>query len=147
MNANFNDMGSVPPDWFALVERYLQTGTWDGPGPVPMNPDTDVPADVRAHYGIKIDPGLALPRKANGRAPETNIEPEPPAQPKPPTMGAGEPRSSGCSGSAGVASVERSGFFADASTGAPSAEKSSGADGFGCAGAIGGRESSLSRRR
>ncbi len=64
-------MTSTPDDWFSEVERYLRTGVWDDRyGLVPMDPDTDVPADVRAKFKIKIDPGLAQSRKGNGHAAE-----------------------------------------------------------------------------
>jgi len=86
MSANVHDMGSVPSDWFALVGRYLQTGIWDGPGQVPIDPDTDVPADVRAHYGIKIDPDLAMPRKANGRAHKMDTGTKSPPAVEPPAL-------------------------------------------------------------
>ncbi len=63
---------ATPNDWFSEVKRYLQqNGAWDDRfGPVPIHPDTKVPAEVRAKFKIEIDPDLGKPRKANGRTTE-----------------------------------------------------------------------------
>ncbi len=76
MSAEFNDMGSVPPDgWFAAAKHYWLTGEWDKRyGPVPIHPDTRVPREVRDRIGIKIDPDVTKPRKANGQPPQPRPE-------------------------------------------------------------------------
>src|SRR5260221_4786345 len=57
-------------DWSAFAKDYLETGEWKGPGYAPLDPRTDCPLHVREALGIETDPGLAQPRKPNGRAAE-----------------------------------------------------------------------------
>ncbi len=72
---------ATPNDWFSEVKRYLQqNGAWDDRfGPVPIHPDTKVPAEVRAKFKIEIDPDLGKPRKANGRTTEAPRSPASPS--------------------------------------------------------------------
>src|SRR5712664_1140227 len=66
------------PDWMGRARGFDQTGNWnDDWGPVPIHPDTNVPRDVLATLGIRIDPGLRdrKPRqKSNGHAPPPQPE-------------------------------------------------------------------------
>src|SRR5215471_6751724 len=72
----------TPNDWFSEVKRYLQDGMWDPAlGDVPFHPDTKVPAEVRDHFKIKIEPDLAKPRRSNGTALGMNPAPLPIEQP------------------------------------------------------------------
>lgn len=77
-------MTDVTPDLMERARRWRDDGAWDDAwGLPPHHPDTDVPRDIRARLGIKIDPGMAQPRQANGhatKAPPTS-SPSPSTQP------------------------------------------------------------------